>query len=75
MKLLGFKPVDFTNRDGDRVTGNTLYVGYLEDGVTGYVTEKFFVGNRIEMPKVLSVNDNLDISFNQKGKILSVKKA
>lgn len=69
--LLGYRPYDFADKDGRQVIGNSLYIQYETDGVTGYVAEKINVQT---IPQ--NINDYLgieiDIDFNSKGKVRQI---
>lgn len=45
--LIGFKTVDFTNTDGNRVEGINLFLAYPDSNVVGQVAEKKFVSSEI----------------------------
>lgn len=45
VKILGFKNYDFTNGQGERVRGVSVFVCYPEDGTTGEVATKISISN------------------------------
>lgn len=73
-ELLGFRHLDFTTDDGSAVKGVQLFVAFAEDGVTGRMADKLFIRDGIALP-ALTPGMMLDISFNRKGKVESVKTA
>lgn len=73
-KLLGKKPVNFTNSSGEVISGLTIYGCFQDKNVVeGYRTEKFFIKNGIEFPDC-KLNDTLDLSFNMSGKVEKIVK-
>ena len=75
VKLVGVMPVDFTNANGERISGTNLFAAFKDENVQGMRTEKFFVKEEIALPEPTKINDILDISFNHKGRIESITKA
>lgn len=69
VKLLGVKKVDFTNNNGEAITGMNVYVAFPEKNVEGLCTEKIWLKDGINLPKDIKVNDMLDITFDRKGKV------
>lgn len=74
MTLRGYRKLDFTPDSGDAVKGTQLFTSYTEDGVTGEMTGKFFIRDSIALP-ALTPGMMLDIGFNHKGRVISVKAA
>ena len=72
-KLIGYSPVSFKSQDGTLIEGITLSVGYAEEHTTGMRAERFFVKKEIEIPQV-KIGENINIFFNQKGKVESITK-
>lgn len=73
--LLGYKDLDFVDEKGNPVKGKQLFTAYGEDGVTGKACGKLFIrAGSIELPP-LAVGMALDITYNRKGKVTSVKAA
>ena len=73
-ELLGFRHLDFSTDDGSSVKGDQLFVAFAEDGVTGRMADKLFIRDGIALP-ALTPGMMLDISFNRKGRVISVKAA
>ena len=72
-KLIGFSPVGFTTPAGKLIEGMTLSVGYTDENTTGMRAERFFVKKEIEIPQV-KIGENINIFFNQKGKVEAITK-
>jgi len=73
--LVGFRELDFTDDKGNSVKGTQLHTTYSEDGVTGKACGKTFIrAGSMELPP-LTVGMALDITYNRKGKVTSVKAA
>lgn len=72
MILIGYRKLDFTPDNGDTVKGTQLFISYIENGVTGEMTDKLFVRDGLELP-ALTPGMTLDVSFTRKGKVESVK--
>lgn len=75
VQLVGVQNINFTNQNGEKISGKNLYVLYVDENVEGFRTDKFFLKEGIALPKDAKLNDNLDLSFNHKGKIEAVYKA
>ena len=74
VRLLGIKPIEFTNDNGERISGNTIFCAFKDETVDGLRTEKWFLKEAVKLPEC-KINDNLEISFNMKGKVEMVTKA
>ncbi len=72
-KLIGVSPVNFKTSDGKEIEGTTISVGTLDEHTTGMRAERFFVKKEIEIPQV-KIGENINIFFNQKGKVESITK-
>lgn len=72
--LMGVQVIQFTNNNGEEINGMNLFTAFNDESVEGLRTEKFFLKSSISLPKDTKINDTLDISFNHKGKIISVQK-
>ena len=72
VKVQGFRQMDFKGSDGKQVKGTTLYASYPEDGVTGEVTDKFFIKPEVSIPKGVAIGKTLDIGFNRRGKVETI---
>ena len=75
VQLLGVKNVNFTNNNGEMVSGKNIYVAYPDENVQGLCSEKLWLRDGMNLPKDTKANDMLDLSFNSKGKIESITKA
>lgn len=73
-KLHGYKKLDFSDDNGNPVKGTQLYTSYPEDGVTGEACGKLFIRDEMELPP-LTIGMMLEITYNRKGKPVSVKTA
>ncbi len=72
--FIGAKKISFDGSNGDQIKGTTLYFSYPEEGVTGQKAEKTFIRDGIEVPPS-KLGEKLDISFDMRGKAISVSKA
>lgn len=72
MRVLGIAPVDFTSNDGKQITGFSLFTAFEDNNVKGERTEKLFVRQGIELPK-MSIGDTVDVLFNMRGKVEAVE--
>lgn len=70
--LVGKRLVDFTAEDGRRVCGASLYIGYDSDGVEGMVVDKVFVSSELVSAKDLTVGADINIEFNNRGRVIAV---
>lgn len=74
VKLVGIQPVNFTNSNGNTISGINIFCAFKDENVEGLRTEKFFLKEGIKLPEC-KLNDTLDIAFNMKGKVEMVYKA
>ena len=74
-KLFGVQEVDFTNGNGEKISGWNIFTGFGDANVQGLRTEKFFLREGVELPKDVKLNDEIEISFNYKGKVEKIQKA
>ena len=72
--IMGVRALDFLDDNGKAVKGTQLFVCFPEPGVTGHMTEKFFVRDGIQLPE-LKPTDTVNIYFSRKGKVEAVSKA
>lgn len=70
-RLIGYSKLDFQSGSGEQIKGYSLYISYPQDNVIGERTDKVFVREEIEIPKV-KVGDMLNLSFNVRGKLESI---
>lgn len=74
VKLVGVQLINFTNNNGDTISGTNIFCAFKDENVEGLRTEKFFLKDGIKLPDC-KLNDALDIAFNMKGKVEAVYKA
>lgn len=73
--VLGYKPIRFTNSDGQLIEGTNLFVAFKSEGCEGLKADKVFVRAGIPMPKDLKLNGNAELYFDYKGKLEAIEKA
>lgn len=73
-KLIGLQSVNFTSNNGETICGTNIWVAYSDENVTGLKSQKFFLKKEIQLPEV-KPNDNLRLTFDMKGRVISVEKA
>ena len=66
-KVMGVKRLDF-----DEIHGRQIWVAFDEKDVEGKACERYFISDTQEVPE-LSPNQNIDVIYNRKGKIESIK--
>ena len=72
-KIFGKRKVDFTDEvTSRRIVGTTIWYGILADSVEGYQVEKAFISPDVVAYKDIPVDEEVDISFNHKGKVTSI---
>ena len=74
VNVVGKSKVDFSNASGEIIRGTTLYVTHIVDNVEGLKAEKFFIKESISCNDV-NVGDNIEIFFNQRGKVDTIRKS
>lgn len=73
-KIFGKRKVDFTDdATSRRIVGTTIWYGILADSVEGYQVEKAFISPDIIAYKDIPLNEDVDIMFNFKGRIVAVE--
>lgn len=75
LTYLGHRPYNFTGDNGSQFEGTSLYAAFEEDGVIGLMAEKFSVKKEVAIPSGLKTGDTIEVTFNRKGKIVTIKKA
>lgn len=75
-KILGIQVVDFTNKDtGEIIKGVSLHTAFKEKGINGLAVQRFFIRDgSIALPKDIQANEVLEVSFNYKGHIESIRR-
>lgn len=73
-KLIGYSSVAFSTPDGKLVEGTTISVGCPDEHTTGMRAERFFVKKEIEIPQV-KIGEDINIFFNQRGKVEAITKS
>lgn len=72
-KIFGKRKVDFTDEaTSRRIVGTTIWYGIMVDSVEGYQVEKAFISPDVVAYKDIPVDEEVDISFNHKGKVTSI---
>lgn len=74
-KLLGVQKVNFTNNNGEAISGTNIFVAFSDENVEGVRTEKYWLKNDINLPKDTKLNEMLEISFDRKAKVEMISKA
>lgn len=75
MTAMGYRPVNFQNKEGKLIEGTTLYLAFDDEkgGVIGKRCEKFFVNADVELPE-LKCGDEVEVAFDYKGRIEYIDK-
>ena len=74
VKLVGVQPVNFTNSNGETINGTNIFCAFKDENVQGLRTEKFFLKEGIKLTEC-KLNEELEVTFNMKGKVEMVYKA
>lgn len=69
VKIVGIKDINYTNKSGRQIIGTELHVTYKTEKVIGETVEKFYVPNSVNDCKCAKVGQNVNILFNQFGKV------
>ena len=72
MNLEGVRKLDFVS-DGETIQGTQIFVTFKENGVTGMMAEKLFLRSDVSLPENLKIGEAIDVTFNRRGKVESVK--
>ena len=71
-QIIGIRSVDFTDSStGKAIVGTTMYVGKKNPYVRGLEPKKIFLNSSIDCSE-FKVNDMVDVSFNEYGKVDSI---
>ena len=77
--LLGFKSLDFENKEGDKVEGIKLFLAYVDENTVGCECDAKFINRNvfdtfgITIDKLAdSVNSVVDVEFNMKNKVVGL---
>lgn len=73
-KLIGFKDVDFTTQDGNRITGVKLYFTYVDGYVDGEAAEIVGYYKPDAASLELEIGGYYSITYNKWGKVQSITK-
>ena len=71
--ILGFRELDFIASDGKQVIGTQFFGKFKDPDVIGEKTDKLFVRPEIDLPPNLKVGDIIDVSYNNRGKVESIR--
>jgi hypothetical protein len=75
-RILGMHRMDFTTAEG-RINGTKVHYAYPDENVKGLAVNTFFVSADNKLFTALEdaiLNTDVDISFNQKGKVVSIQR-
>ena len=72
--IQGLENVDYTNKNGARITGTKLHLSFESEKVKGTGVEVVFIGNSVDCSN-LSVGDNVKLFYNRFGKVSEVSLA
>ncbi len=77
--LLGFKSLNFDNKDGDKVEGIKLFLAYVDENTVGcecdakFVNKNVFDTFNVSLEALAdSVNSVIDVEFNMKNKVVGL---
>lgn len=70
--IIGKKGVSFTSKEGNPITGMTIFFAFETDGVAGMATDKVFVPTAKMPTKDVVVGKDVDLYFNRYGKVDSI---
>ena len=73
-KFLGSKGVDFINNAGQAIKGTTMYYAFKDESVSGLCADKAFLKPSIGLPEGIKSGDEIEVTFDNRGKILTVGK-
>lgn len=69
-EVVGFRKVDFKDKDDKQVSGHTLYLQRVNPDVIGIETVKQFISSRIDYSPALG--DTIRLVYNRYGKIAQI---
>lgn len=69
IKVVGITKIDYTNKAGRHVCGVNLHGLYEDNKTVGFATDKFYLSADFPNLDKVKINNNVDIYFNQYGKV------
>ena len=74
VNVVGKSLVNFSAADGSVIKGTNLFVTHIDEHVEGLKAEKFFIKESINTSDI-KPNDTIEILFNQRGKVDTIRKS
>ncbi len=73
-KIFGKRKLDFVADDGRNIIGTTIWYGIksVTGSVEGWQVERAFVSPDVSAYKDIPVDEEVDITFNHKGKVVAI---
>ena len=68
VNILGVAAVDFTTKDGKHIKGNSIYVTFPDESVTGEKAERLFLKENIKLPSGVKIGDAVEVTFDMRGR-------
>lgn len=62
-KVLGFEPVDYVSKKGNRVKGHKLYLSYEGEKIHGVGVRDVYLSSNVDY--IPCLNDEINIYYNQ----------
>lgn len=70
MKVLGIEKVDYVNKNGQRIQGTKLHLGYEKENTDGYCVMSEFIGQGVISD--VEIGDSIELLYNKFGKVVHV---
>lgn len=76
-EIIGIRPVDFTSKEGNHITGYTIFIAGEDDHTRGRYTDKFFMSAQKwdNLPYIFDVGDRINLLYNRYGKVQTIEQA
>lgn len=71
INVVGIEKVNYTNKQGRKITGTALHTMTENPEYGGYAVERIYVSSDVDCSAV-SVNSNVDILYNKYGKVIQI---
>lgn len=70
--ILGKRSVDFTDKDGRRIVGFSVYIAHDEKNVEGMSCEKIFISPEMMPKSGITVGSEMVVDYNNRGKVAAI---
>lgn len=70
-RVLGIEEMDYTNKNGQRIQGTKLHLGYEKENCEGVAVTNEFIGKGLDLSNV-KVGDTVKLFYSKFGKVVEL---